>query len=116
MHSRLLKHQREPEKQQQQQQQQQKQAAGASGEQQRTVQYCAKVRDAAGHEQSFKFEHQIDSARLVRAATDKAEATRIIQEVAMPHYKEMLQVGIRSCCLHRVCLQVVFLNTTVVTE
>jgi hypothetical protein len=27
-------------------------------------------------------------------AFQRFEATRIIQEVAMPHYKEMLQVGI----------------------
>lgn len=88
MHSRLLKHKRELEKKQQQRQQ----AAGLTGEQ-RTVQYCAKVRDAAGHEQKFRFDHQVDGARLARAAADKAEATRIIQEVAMPHYKEMLRVG-----------------------
>lgn len=94
MHSRLLKHKRELQKRQQQQRRQQ--AAGPAGEQ-RTVQYCATVRDAAGHEQRFRFEHQVASARLAQAAADKAEATRIIQEVAMPHYSEMLRVGLPWC-------------------
>lgn len=85
MHSRLQKQKRELE------QQQQRLAAGAV--EQRTVVYAATVRDGAGHERAFRYEHQVDSARLARAAADKAEATRIIQEVAMPHYHEMLQVG-----------------------
>ncbi|WIA28873.1 hypothetical protein OEZ86_011398 [Tetradesmus obliquus] len=83
MHSRLQKQKRELE------QQQQRLAAGAV--EQRTVVYAATVRDGAGHERAFRYEHQVDSARLARAAADKAEATRIIQEVAMPHYHEMLQ-------------------------
>jgi hypothetical protein len=84
LHRRLHKQKREHEE------QQQRLAAGAV--EPRTVVYCATVRDAAGHEQAFRYEHQVDSRRLAQAVSDKAEATRIIQEVAMPHYKEMLQV------------------------
>jgi hypothetical protein len=96
MHSRLQKRNREL------QEQQQRLAAGAV--EQRTVMYAATVRDAAGHEQAFRFEHQVDSSRLARVKSDKAEATRIIQEVTMPHYREMLQVRAAE---HRVvpCVQ-----------
>jgi hypothetical protein len=88
MLTRLQKHKREHDE------QQQRLAAGAV--EPRTVVYCATVRDAAGHEQAFRYEHQVDSRRLAQAAGDQAEATRIIQEVAMPHYKEMLQVGLST--------------------
>lgn len=60
---------------------------------QRTVTYRAFVRDAVGHEQSFKFEHLIDSRRLAAAADDKAVEVAIMSEVSVPHHVEMMLVG-----------------------
>jgi hypothetical protein len=60
------------------------------------VTYHAVVRDAAGHEKDFCFKHQIEASRLARAVGDRAEATKILQEVTMPHHDEMLKVRITS--------------------
>lgn len=66
---------------------------------QRTVLYCATVRDAVGHKQVFSFESRVDSKAFARALADDAEGKVLVREVTMPHYDDMLEVGCVWMCV-----------------
>jgi hypothetical protein len=47
----------------------------------------ATVQDMTGQKKSFSFVHMVDSNRLEKAKKHRREATAIVKEVTMPHYR-----------------------------
>jgi tetratricopeptide (TPR) repeat protein len=66
---------------------------------QRAVRYNARILDCDGstQEQSFSFVQTFDAARVQEAITDIAVGQQLIQELVMPHYREMLNAKPWGC-------------------